>query len=65
MFVVWDVLPQKSQTSSARITWVVFDETTDTIIKRLPLVGLQLLITQSWCLETSEAILLKGKNLRI
>ena len=47
------MLLQRRQTSSARITWVVFDETTDTIIKRLPLVGLQLLITQSWCLETS------------
>ena len=47
-----------------RITWVVFDETTDTIIKRVPLVGLQLLITQRWCLATFEAILLKGKNFK-
>ena len=50
--------------SPNRITWVVFDETTDTIIKRVPLVGLQLLITQRWCLATFEAILLKGKNFK-
>ena len=56
-FVVWDVLLQRSQTSLARITWVVLDETTDTIIKRLPLVGLQLLITQRWYLATFEAIM--------